>query len=226
MNILDPATGTGTFMADLVDFIEKGKLPYKYENELFCNEISILPYYIAALNIEYTYWQRMGCYKEFPNIAFVDTLDNHKALDQTNHQQLIGFTLTLENTRRIMRQNKSKISVIMGNPPYNANQQNYNDFNANRKYEEIDKRIKESFAKESNAQKLKLEDMYVRFYKYAMDRLDKERGGIVAFVTNNSFITARGFDGFRKIVYEEFDYIYIVDTWGAIFERTWEIKRS
>ena len=75
------------------------------------------------------------------------------ALDQTNHQQLIGFTLTLENTRRIMRQNKSKISVIMGNPPYNANQQNYNDFNANRKYKEIDKRIKESFAKESTCTK-------------------------------------------------------------------------
>ena len=226
VNILDPATGTGTFMADLVDFIEKGKLRYKYKNELFCNEISILPYYIAALNIEYTYWQRMGRYKEFPNIAFVDTLDNHMALDQTNHQQLIGFKLTLENTRRIMRQNKSKISVIMGNPPYNAKQQNYNDLNANREYKEIDKRIKESFSKQSMVtNKVNLYDIYVRFYRYAMDRLDKEQGGIVAFVTNNSFIIAQSFDGFRKIVYEEFDYIYVVDLGGNIRKNMGDKKK-
>ena len=216
VKILDPATGTGTFIADLIDYIPSNKLSYKYEHEIFANEVSILPYYIASLNIEYTYRQKMENYKEFPNIAFVDTLDNHFALNQSQQQQQIGFTLNEENTKRIRRQNASKISVIIGNPPYNANQQNYNDHNANRKYPEIDKRIKATFAKESSAQKLKLEDMYVRFYRWAMDRIDPKKGGIVAFVTNNSFLTARGFDGFRKTVKDDFDYIYTVDLGGNI----------
>ena len=109
----------------------------------------------------------------------------------------------------------------MGNPPYNANQQNYNDQNPNRKYDEIDRRIKRTFAKKSRAQKLKLEDMYVRFYRWAMDRLDPQKGGIIAFVTNNSFLTARGFDGFRECVYADFDYIYIVDLGGNIRGELW-----
>ena len=215
VNILDPATGTGTFIADLLDYIPAHKLAYKYANELFANEVAILPYYIAALNIEYIYWQKMRDYQEFGGLAFVDTLDNHFSLSQSNRQQEIGFTLTQENTARIQRQNAAKISVIIGNPPYNANQQNYNDQNANRAYAEIDKRIKQSFHKYSTAQKNDY-DMYKRFYRWAMDRLDEKKGGIVAFVTNNSFIRGKRYDGFRKVVETDFDYIYIVDLGGNI----------
>ena len=219
VNILDPATGTGTFIADVIDYIPNHYLEQKYREEIFANEVAILPYYIAALNIEYIYWQKMHDYQEFGGLAFVDTLDNHFSLSQSNRQQEIGFTLTHENTARIKRQNAAKISVIIGNPPYNAHQQNYNDQNANRAYAEIDRRLKESFVKASVAQrKGDVYDMYVRFYRWAMDRLDEKKGGIIAFVTNNSFLRARAFDGFRKVVQRDFDYIYLVDLGGNIRE--------
>ena len=216
VNILDPATGTGTFITELIDFLPKAHLKSKYKDEIFASEVAILPYYIASLNIEYTYRQKMKNYEPFENIAFVDTLDNEAALDQVKQQKKMRFGITEENVRRIEEQNKAKISVIIGNPPYNANQQNYNDQNANRKYEAIDQKIKTTFAKASTAQKLKLEDMYVRFYRWAIDRLDPKKGGIVAFITNNSFLTARGFDGFRQWIYQDFDYLYIIDLGGNI----------
>ncbi|MBK8142841.1 MAG: hypothetical protein IPK57_18965 [Chitinophagaceae bacterium] len=95
-------------------------------------------------------------------------------------------------------------------PPYNANQQNENDNNKNRTYAEIDKRIKETFIKNSTAQKTKLYDMYSRFFRWAMDRLNDN--GIIAFITNRSFIDSRTFDGFRKTIQTDFDHAYIIDT--------------
>jgi predicted helicase len=209
VDILDPATGTGTFVAELIDRINIHDLEYKYEHELHANEVAILPYYIANLNIEYTYQQRKGTYKEFKNICFVDTLDNTDALDYSGKQLLLGG-ISSENAERIKKQNEKKISVIIGNPPYNANQANFNDFNKNREYKEIDKRVKDTYVKFSTAQKTKVYDMYARFYRWSMDRLDEN--GIIAFVTNRSFIDSRTFDGFRKVIEDEFDVAYIVDT--------------
>ncbi len=209
VDILDPATGTGTFIAELIDRINIHNLEYKYEHELHANEVAILPYYIANLNIEYTYQQRKGTYKEFKNICFVDTLDNTDALAYSGKQLMLGG-ISSENAKRIKKQNEKRISVIIGNPPYNANQANFNDFNKNRDYKEIDKRIKDSYVKHSTAQKTKVYDMYARFYRWSMDRIDKN--GILAFITNRSFIDSRTFDGFRKVVEDEFDYVYIVDT--------------
>jgi predicted helicase len=208
VEILDPATGTGTFICDLIDYLPKDKLEYKYINEIHANEVAILPYYIANLNIEFTYKQRMGKYEEFQSLCFVDTLDN-MGFDFANKQSAM-FGLTAENTERIKRQNERKISVIIGNPPYNANQMNENDNNKNREYPIIDKRIKDTYIKNSTAQKTKLYDMYSRFYRWAMDRLGDE--GVIAFITNRSFINSRTFDGFRKTIQEEFDYCYIIDT--------------
>ena len=208
VDILDPATGTGTFIAELIDRINIHSLEYKYEHELHANEVAILPYYIANLNIEYTYQQRTGKYKEFKNICFVDTLDNTNALDYSGKQDML-FGISSENAKRIKDQNAKKISVIIGNPPYNANQANFNDFNKNRDYKEIDKRIKDTYVRYSTAQKTKVYDMYARFYRWSMDRIDKN--GIIAFITNRSFIDSRTFDGFRKSVEDEFDYVYIVD---------------
>ncbi|NLH59831.1 MAG: N-6 DNA methylase, partial [Ignavibacteriales bacterium] len=216
VEILDPATGTGTFISEIIEHaIPPDKLEQKYKNEIHANEVAILPYYIANLNIEYTYKQKMNRYCEFPNLCFVDTLDNISGLTHdANPYDLFG--LTSENTERIKRQNSKKISVIIGNPPYNANQLNENENNKNREYPHIDKRIKDTYIKHSTAQKTKVYDMYARFYRWAMDRVDKK--GIICMITNNSFINARTFDGFRKCIREEFDYAYIIDLGGNIRE--------
>ncbi len=212
VQILDPATGTGTFITEIIEHIPKQYLKHKYQNEIHCNEISILPYYIANLNIEYTYQQKMKEYEPFENIVFVDTLDNLGFEFYGKQNKMFG--MSAENMERIIKQNKHNISVIIGNPPYNANQMNENDNNKNREYKEIDKRIKNTFVKNSTAQKSKVYDMYSRFYRWAFDRIDKN--GIIAFITNRSFIDSRTFDGFRKSIKNEFDYIYIVDLKGDI----------
>ena len=209
VDILDPATGTGTFIAELIDRINIHNLEYKYEHELHANEVAILPYYIANLNIEYTYQQRKGTYKTFNNICFVDTLDNTDALAYSGQQPLLGG-ISSENAKRIKEQNKKKISVIIGNPPYNAKQANYNFQNSNRAYKEIDRRIKDSYIKNGTAQnQIVVYDMFTRFYRWSMDRLNDN--GVIAFITNRTFIDSRAFDGFRKSVQNEFDSIYIVD---------------
>ena len=162
VEILDPATGTGTFVVELIEHLPAQYLPYKFEHEIHANEVAILPYYIANLNIEYTYQQKLGTYKEFKNICFVDTLDNTDALDYAGKQDML-FGISSENAKRIKAQNDRKISVIIGNPPYNANQANFNDFNKNREYKDIDRRIKDTYVKHSTAQKTKVYDMYARF---------------------------------------------------------------
>jgi predicted helicase len=150
----------------------------------------------------------MGEYAEFNHICWVDTLDNTAFDFKGSNNELFG--LSVENTERIKHQNQQKISVIIGNPPYNANQQNENDNNKNREYPVIDKRIKATYIKESTAQKTKLYDMYARFLRWASDRL--QENGVISFVINRSFIDSRTFDGFRKSLASEFDFVYIVDT--------------
>ncbi|MFM6340746.1 MAG: type ISP restriction/modification enzyme, partial [Dolichospermum sp.] len=212
VEILDPATGTGTFITELIDYLPTHSLQHKYKHEIHCNEVAILPYYIANLNIEYTYKQKMGVYEEFENICFMDTLD----YSLFEGKQMDLFAMTLENTARIKRQNDRTISVIIGNPPYNANQQNENDNNKNRSYPTIDKLIKQSYVKYSNAQKTKRYDMYSRFFRWATNRLNEN--GILAFITNSSFIHSKEADGFRKAVADEFSEIYIIDLGGNIWE--------
>ncbi|MEA5553131.1 type ISP restriction/modification enzyme [Anabaena cylindrica UHCC 0172] len=211
VEILDPATGTGTFITELIDYLPTHSLQHKYKHEIHCNEVAILPYYIANLNIEFTYKQKMGVYEEFENICFVDTLDNTSFAGK----QMDLFAMSVENTARIKRQNDRTISVIIGNPPYNAKQENFNDNNANRYYKAIDKLIKESYIKYSKAQNnIVVYDMYTRFIRWASDRLGKN--GIIAFITNSSFIDGRTFDGFRKAVSDDFNYIYIIDLHGDV----------
>lgn len=209
VDILDPATGTATFVTSIIDHIPNQDLLYKYKNEIHANEVAILPYYIANLNIEFMFKQKMGYYEEFKNLCFVDTLDNTNALLYSGKQETM-FGLSSENSERIKRQNSKKISVVIGNPPYNANQANENENNKNREYPQIDKRIKDTYIKYSTAQKTKVYDMYARFYRWASDRLDKN--GILAFVTNRSFIDSRTFDGFRKCLQDDFTDCYIIDT--------------
>ena len=216
VQILDPATGTGTFVTNLINHLPADRLEHKYRNEIHANEVAILPYYIANLNIEYTYQQRTGRYLEFPNLCFVDTLDN---LDWQQQGALGGAgrrqgefnlgALSEENWIRIQEQNEKPISVIIGNPPYNANQQNENDNNRNREYPAIDRRIRETYIARSTAQKTKQYDMYKRFIRWASDRLADD--GIIGFVTNRAYLEARQDDGFRRVAAGEFTDIYIMD---------------
>ncbi len=216
VQILDPATGTGTFITSLIDYLPSDRLEYKYLNEMHANEVAILPYYIANLNIEYTYKEKTGQYLEFPNLCFVDTLDNMDwqqtgatggAVTRQGAFNLGG--LSTENWMRVQLQNEKTISVIIGNPPYNANQQNENDNNRNREYPEIDQRIRETYIAASTAQKTKQYDMYKRFIRWASDRLADD--GIIAFVTNRAYIDTRQDDGFRQLASDEFSDIYVMD---------------
>ena len=217
VNVLDPATGTGTFVTNLINHLPADRLEYKYLNEIHANEVEILPYYIANLNVEYTYKERTGHYLEFPNLCFVDTLDNMDwkgasgaAVQRQTMMNLGG--VSEENWIRVQEQNDKPISVIIGNPPYNANQQNENDNNKNREYPAIDRRIRDSYIKESTAQKTKQYDMYKRFIRWASDRLEDD--GIIGFVSNSAFLNARQDDGFRKVVAEEFNELWAVDLKG------------
>lgn len=218
VEILDPAAGTGTFITELIEHFrgQPAKLRHKYLEELHANEVAILPYYVANLNIEATYAAISG-YEEYPNLCFVDTLDNLGWSRRRGSKGAIGDlfgAVSDENVKRIRRQNERKISVIIGNPPYNANQLNENENNKNRKYPAIDARIKDTYITGSRSQKTKRYDMYSRFFRWASDRI--EDNGIVAFITNRNFIDSREADMFRKAVAEEYNAIYVLDLGGDV----------
>ncbi len=217
VEILDPATGTGTFICELLEYFKGNpkQLAHKFLHELHANEVAILPYYVANLNIEATYAAIAGEYAEFPNLCFMDTLDNMAfSKDYKGSQAGLDMGFSDENVARIKRQNSKKISVIIGNPPYNANQLNENDNNKNREYPHIDARIKQTYIAESTAQKTKLYDMYARFFRWASDRLNDN--GVLAMITNRSFIDSRTFDGFRKVLAQEFNEVWVVDLGGDV----------
>jgi predicted helicase len=207
VHILDPFVGTGNFIVRIMHEIKATDLPVKYENELHCNEVTLLPYYIASMNIEHAYFDRTGEYRPFPGICLVDTFE----LAETK-QSLFGF-VAAENAERVNREKSATIFVIIGNPPYNANQVNENDNNKNREYEAMDERIADTYRKDSNATLTnKLNDPYVKAIRWASDRIGPE--GVVAFVTNNSFMGAESFDGVRKHLASDFSAIYLLDLKG------------
>jgi len=210
VNILDPCVGTGNFIVNLMRRIPKKDLPRMYKEQLFANEIMLMPYYIAALNIEHAYYELTGEYEPFEGLCFVDTLE----MAEHPHGQFAFMTEA--NTQRVERQKKTPITVIIGNPPYNVGQINENDKNKNRKYEVIDRRIKQTYAKDSAAtNKNALSDMYVKFFRWAVDRL-LPRNGMVCFVSNNSFVDQIAFDGMRKRLAEDFTRIYHLDLHGNV----------
>ncbi|MGD1699900.1 N-6 DNA methylase [Dapis sp. BLCC M229] len=210
VHILDPFVGTGNFLMRVMREIRKTALPNKYKDELHCNEVMLLPYYIAAMNIEHEYLEATRKYEPFEGICLVDTFSVQEAL------QLDLFTP--ENTQRVQRQQDSKIFVVIGNPPYNAWQQNENDNNKNRKdekYKEVNTRVAQTYSKDSKATlKNSLSDPYVKAFRWAADRI--KDGGIVALVTNNSFIDNIAFDGMRKHLAQYFSQIYVLDLGGNV----------
>ena len=209
VHIIDPFVGTGNFLVRIIRDIKRSKLSYKYAHEIHCNEVMLLPYYIASMNIEHEYYELTGEYEPFEGICLVDTFD------LVEGKQL--SYLTKENTARVKCQQNASIFVVIGNPPYNAKQVNENDNNKNRKYAEIDRRVSLTYGKASKATYLgKLNDPYIKAIRWASDRIGEE--GIIAFVTNNSFVTDITCDGMRQHLENGFDKIYIMDLGGNVRE--------
>jgi predicted helicase len=207
VQILDPFVGTGNFLVRVMEEIKLSSLEQKYAHELHCNEVMLLPYYIASMNIEHEYFEKVGRYEPFEGICLVDTFGLAES-----EQQTLSF-MTEENTERIRKQKESPITVIIGNPPYNVGQLNENDNNKNRKYKVLDKRVAETYAKDSKAtNKNALSDPYVKAIRWATDRINDD--GIVALVTNNGFLEGVAFDGMRKHLENDFSKIYHINLKG------------
>ena len=208
VHIIDPFVGTGNFIVRAMREIRKTALAKKYTTELHCNEVMLLPYYIASMNIEHQFYEATGGYQPFDGICLVDTFE----LAEDSHYYA-GSLFTEENTRRVEEQKEAPMFVVIGNPPYNVGQINENDNNKNRKYPTMDGRVAETYAKASTAtNKNALADPYIKAIRWASDRIGKE--GIVAFVTNNGFLDGVAFDGMRKHLAADFDAIYILDLGG------------
>lgn len=204
VHIIDPFTGTGTFITRLLQsgLISKEQLPHKYKNEIHANEIVLLAYYIAAINIEAVYHGVVGGdYTPFNGICLTDTFQLYEKDD------LISSIL-IDNSDRRKRQKALDIRVIMGNPPYSVGQSSANDGNQNVVYPDLDQNIRDTYAAHSSATlKNSLYDSYIRAIRWASDRVGTS--GIIGFVTNAGFLEANTADGMRKCLAEEFSSIYV-----------------
>jgi predicted helicase len=222
IHILDPFTGTGTFMVRLLQsgLIDLKDLERKYKEELHANEIVLLAYYIAAINIENAYHDATpdpndGVGKEnytsFDGIVLTDTFQ----LSETREGEIQYEEMLKKNSDRVEKQRNSPLRIIIGNPPYSIGQKSANDNAQNQKYDTLDKRIVDTYVKHSSASLSRsLYDAYIRSFRWATDRLDNENGGIIAFVSNGGWLDGNSTDGFRKSLEKEFSSIYVVNLRG------------
>ena len=212
VHVLDPFVGTGTFITRLLQsgFIDRDDLLRKYASTLHANEIMLLAYYIAAVNIEMAYSEIAGEYRPFEGIVLTDTFQASEAGDQRD------TTFFPRNNARIERQLALDIRVIISNPPWSRGQGSHEDDNANQAYPTLDDKIARSYIAQSDSKGLKnpLYDSYVRAIRWASDRVQAGDGGIVGFVTNSGFLDGKSFDGFRKVLAKEFHDIYVYDLRG------------
>jgi predicted helicase len=216
VHILDPFTGTGTFMTRLLQsgLIRNEDLARKYNQELHANEIVLLAYYIAAVNIENAYHDLLGKeknYETFEGIVLTDTFQ----LGESETGEKLFSEMFPKNSERVEAQRKAPIRVIIGNPPYSIGQKSANDNAANQGYNKLDSRISETYAKESNATSVKaLYDAYIKAFRWSSDRLDSDNGGVICFVSNGAWLDSNGMDGFRKRLEREFSSIYVFNLRG------------
>lgn len=214
IHILDPFTGTGTFITRLLQsgLIDKKDLQRKYQNEIHANEIVLLAYYIAAVNIENAYHDAMGEseYTAFDGICLTDTFQ----LGETDESEKMFSEMFPQNSARVAKQKKAPLRVIMGNPPYSVGQKSGNDNAQNQSYSKLDGRIASTYAAFTGAtNKNSLYDSYIKAFRWSTDRLDKN-GGIVCFVSNGAWIDGNAADGFRKCLEKEFSSIYVFNLRG------------
>lgn len=221
IHILDPFTGTGTFITRLLQsgLIEEKDLERKYKHELHANEIVLLAYYIAAINIENAYHDATpdpddgigkSKYTPYDGIVLTDTFQ----LGETDDSEKLFSEMFPQNSKRVERQKKSPLRVIIGNPPYSVGQKSANDNAQNQSYSKLDGRIGDTYAKQSSAGLNKsLYDAYIKSFRWSTDRLDKN-GGIICFISNGAWIDGNSTDGFRKSLEKEFTSIYVLNLRG------------
>ena len=214
VNILEPFVGTGTFISRLLQSgnIKPKDLERKYKKEIFANEIVLLAYYIATVNIENIYHDlnNEAEYKEFEGICLTDTFQ----LGEDKEESQLIFNSFKENSERVKRQKNAPLQIIFGNPPYTIGQNSANDNAQNKKYPILDNRILETYSKESSAGLNKaLYDAYIKAFRWATDRLNKN-GGVIGFVTNGAWIDGTATSGFRKTIEKEFSSIYVFNLRG------------
>jgi len=216
IHILDPFTGTGTFITRLLQsgLIDRKDLERKYQQEIHANEIVLLAYYIAAVNIENAYHDMMGdttTYKAFEGICLTDTFQ----LGETDESAVLFSDMFPQNSERVSAQKKTPLRVIIGNPPYSVGQKSANDNAQNQSYNVLDGRIAATYAKGSTATSIKaLYDAYIKAFRWSTDRLDPEHGGIIAFVSNAAWLDGNGMDGLRQCLEKEFSSIYVFNLRG------------
>ena len=204
VHVIDPFTGTGTFITRLIQsgLIPQDQLVYKYKNELHANELVLLAYYIAAINIEAVYHSYIiDDYTPFEGICLTDTFQMYEKEDLVDE-------VLVDNSARRKRQKELDIQVIIGNPPYSSGQDSANDNNANVKYPVLDEKIRITYAKDTKATNINgLYDSYIRAIRWASDRI--KDNGVIGFVTNANFVDSNTADGLRKCLVEEFSSLYI-----------------
>lgn len=209
VQILDPFAGTGTFLVRLIQsgLIDPEHLPHKFDHELHANEIVLLAYYIATINIETAYHAVTGDYRPFDGMILVDTFQ------MTEENDLVDKVVLPENNARAERQLAQPIRVVVGNPPYSAQQDSENDNNRNLNYPTLDERIRTTYAAQASGKLAKnLYDSYIRAIRWASDRIAER--GVVAFVTNGSFLDANNMDGLRKSLIQDFSHLYVFNLRG------------
>ena len=218
VHILDPFTGTGTFITRTLNYLkslmDKGKISYadlvrKYTQELHANEIVLLSYYIAAINIEAVFDDINGVepYQPFEGIVLTDTFESTETED-TLDDSFFGT-----NDQRLKRQQEKPITAIIGNPPYSVGQSNANDDNQNNLYPKLDSSISKTYVEKSNSTLSRGSyDSYIRAFRWASNRLNSR--GIIGFVSNGSYLDSNSSDGLRACLYEEFNHLYIINLRG------------
>ena len=216
VHILDPFTGTGTFITRLLQsgLISREALERKYSREIHANEIVLMAYYIASVNIENVFHDLMGPdteYRPFGGICLTDTFQlGEEAADENLYSEQFPT-----NSRRVIEQKKRRITVIVGNPPYSVGQKSANDNAQNQKYPALDSQIERTYAAETDANnKNSLYDSYIKAFRWASDRLDKKEGGIIGFVTNGNWLDGNAQNGMRKCLAREFSAIYVFNLRG------------
>lgn len=206
VHIIDPFVGTGTFITRLLQsgLIDAQDLARKYASEIHANEIMLLAYYIAAINIEAVYHTVSGDdYSAFPGIILTDTFQLYEKDD-------LASGLMADNSSRRMAQKRLPLKVIIGNPPYSAGQKSENDNAANVEYPHLDQRIRETYAARSEARLAKsIYDPYIRAIRWGSDRLAEGGGGVMAMITNAGWIEGNAMDGLRKTMADEFSSIHV-----------------
>lgn len=222
VHILDPFTGTGIFITRLLELIRKEDLVRKYTKELHANEIVLLAYYIASINIENTFHDmaEKDKYIPFEGICLTDTFQLGEIIANGEKIEADGFAniwsdMFPGNSQRVIDQKKTPMKVIIGNPPYSVGQRSANDNAQNESYPALEKRIAETYVKHSTATlNRNAYDSYVKAFRWASDRIDNETGGIVAFVSNASWLDSLSMDGMRYCFEHEFSSIYIFNLRG------------